>query len=218
MRSSERGERDRSDHEPGLLDHRRRRLVDHRHADRDLGRRCADGDGEASQNVAEGATVTGTLDFVQGADGASVTHIGGIPLVFNAADDELFAADRHRRRHDQGEGGRVVLVHGGQPGDSARALASASFTVTDGDGDTVTVPVSFPITDANVPTTGTASAAVDDDGLVGPPAGNPASMTNDLNANIGDNLATPARRRSRACWAAAWAATARGQRLLVCAA
>ena len=28
---------------------------------------------EASQNVAEGATVTGMLDFVQGADGATVT-------------------------------------------------------------------------------------------------------------------------------------------------
>ena len=37
--------------------------------------------------------------------------------------------------------------------------------------------------------TGTALAAVDDDGLAGPPAGNPASMTNDLNANIGDNIA-----------------------------
>ena len=41
---------------------------------------------EASQNVAEGATVTGTLDFVQGADGATVTHIDGTALVFNPAD------------------------------------------------------------------------------------------------------------------------------------
>ena len=92
---------------------------------------------EPSQNVAEGATVTGTLDFVQGADGASVTHIGGIPLVFNPG-RELLAAARHRRRHDQGEGGRVILVHGRQPGAGAGS-ASASFTVTDGDGDTVTV-------------------------------------------------------------------------------
>ena len=36
----------------------------------------------ATQNVAEGATVTGTLDFVQGADGATVTHIDGTALVF----------------------------------------------------------------------------------------------------------------------------------------
>ena len=40
---------------------------------------------EAPQNVAEGATVTGTLDFVPGADGASVTHINGTALVFNPA-------------------------------------------------------------------------------------------------------------------------------------
>ena len=147
--------------------------LDHRHADRDLRRRCADGDGEASQNVAEGATVTGTLDFVQGADGASVTHIGGMPLVFGGR--RLFAADRHRRRLDQGEGGRVVLVHGGQPGDvGAGALATATFTVTDGDGDTATATVSFQVTDANVPTSGSAAAAVDDDGL---PGGNPASTT-----------------------------------------
>ncbi|MDX8463067.1 Ig-like domain-containing protein, partial [Mesorhizobium humile] len=38
---------------------------------------------EASQNVTEGATVTGTLDFVAGADGATVTHINGIALVFD---------------------------------------------------------------------------------------------------------------------------------------
>ncbi|MFB9981804.1 VCBS domain-containing protein, partial [Mesorhizobium kowhaii] len=35
---------------------------------------------EASQNVAEGTTVTGTLDFVAGADGATVTHIGATAL------------------------------------------------------------------------------------------------------------------------------------------
>ncbi|WP_164767598.1 hypothetical protein, partial [Mesorhizobium sp. M7A.F.Ca.CA.004.08.1.1] len=40
---------------------------------------------EASQAVAEGApAVTGTLDFVAGADGATVTHVNGTPLIFNA--------------------------------------------------------------------------------------------------------------------------------------
>ena len=43
----------------------------------------------ATQNVAEGATVTGTLDFVQGADGATVTHIDGTALVFNPADADF---------------------------------------------------------------------------------------------------------------------------------
>ena len=61
--------------------------------------------------------------------------------------------------------------------------ASATFTVTDGDGDTATANVSFQVVDANTPTSGTASAAVDDDGLSG---GNPASTTFDLNANTGD--------------------------------
>ena len=72
-------------------------------------------------------------------------------------------------------------------------LASATLTVTDGDGDTATATVSFQVTDANTPTAGTASAAVDDDGLIGPPAGNPASTAGDLNANLaGDTNASEA--------------------------
>ena len=67
---------------------------------------------EASQNVAEGATITGTLDFVAGGDGATVTHINGTALVFG--EDGYLAGDRHRRRLDQGKGGRLVLVHGGR--------------------------------------------------------------------------------------------------------
>ena len=61
--------------------------------------------------------------------------------------------------------------------------------MTDGDGDTATATVNFQVTDANAPTASPAVAAVDDDGLIGPPAGNPASTTGDLNANIGDNPA-----------------------------
>ena len=37
---------------------------------------------EPPQNVAEGATVTGMLAFVAGADGATVTHIDTTALVF----------------------------------------------------------------------------------------------------------------------------------------
>ena len=75
---------------------------------------------DASQNVAEGATVTGTLDFVQGADGATVTHIGGTALVFNPADANYSQAIDIGAGTDQGEGGRVVLVHGGSRGDAER--------------------------------------------------------------------------------------------------
>ena len=59
---------------------------------------------QASQNVDEGATVTGTLAFVPGADGATVTHINGTALIVRRR--RLLAGDRHRRRLDQGEGGR----------------------------------------------------------------------------------------------------------------
>src|SRR3546814_4501232 len=52
-------------------------------------------------------------------------------------------------------------------------LFRSTFTVTDGDGDTASAGFSFQIDDANAPTGGTASAAVDDDGLAG---GNPASV------------------------------------------
>ena len=45
------------------------------------------------QDVLEGATVTGTLDFAGGADGATVTHIGATPLMFNTADAYSQAID-----------------------------------------------------------------------------------------------------------------------------
>ena len=68
----------------------------------------------ASQNVAEGTTVTGTLDFVAGADGATVTQIDGTALVFNPADADFSQAIDIGAGTAQGEGGRVVLVHGGR--------------------------------------------------------------------------------------------------------
>ncbi|PWJ94125.1 putative secreted protein (type I secretion substrate) [Mesorhizobium loti] len=135
---------------------------------------------ESSQNVAEGATVTGTLDFVAGADGATVTHIGATALVFGG--------DGYSQPIDIGDGLIKVTVDGhysftaDNPVIGAGA-ASATYTVTDGDGDTATAGISFAVTDANVPTTGTAAATVDDDGLAG---GNPASTTGDIDANLGE--------------------------------
>ena len=74
---------------------------------------------EASQDVAEGATVTGTLDFVAGRrrrhGDAHRRHAAGV----QPGRRRLLAGDRHRRRLHQGEGGRLVLVHGGR-GDGAR--------------------------------------------------------------------------------------------------
>jgi VCBS repeat-containing protein len=142
---------------------------------------------EANQNVAEGATVIGTLDFVQGADGATVTQINGTVLVFGG--------DGFSQTIDIGAGTIKVKADGSYsftadatvPG---TGTASATYTVRDGDGDTSTAPISFTITDANVPTAGQTLASVDDDALVG---GNPASTVGDLadpNSDGDNNQAT----------------------------
>ncbi|WP_439542574.1 beta strand repeat-containing protein [Hyphomicrobium sp.] len=141
---------------------------------------------EASQNVAEGATVTGTLDFVQGADGATVTHINGIALVFNPVDAN------YSQPIDIGAGSIKVKADGSysftadNPTISPVAPIQATYTVTDGDGDAATANISFQVTDANVPDSGAAWAYMDDDGLAG---GNPASTIGDfVDINLdGDN-------------------------------
>ena len=128
---------------------------------------------EASQDVPEGTTVTGTLDFAGGADGATVTHIDGTLLVFNPADADYSQAI------DIGFG-LIKVKADGSYSFTADAVTtpvprdSATYTVTDGDGDTATATIDFQVVDANTPTPGTAAAAVDDDGLAG---GNPASTT-----------------------------------------
>jgi len=129
---------------------------------------------EPNQNVAEGTTVTGTLDFVQGADSASVTAINGVTLVFGG--------DGFSQAIDIGDGTIKVKADGSYSFTADASVigtgsASATYTVTDGDGDTSTAPISFTITDANVPTAGTTLASVDDDALAG---GNPASTVGDL--------------------------------------
>jgi len=142
---------------------------------------------EASQNVAEGATLTGMLDFVTGADGATVTHVNGTALAFNANEGGYSQAI------DIGAGTIKVKADGsysftadGPVDNPVPVPVTATYTVTDGDGDTATANIAFAVTDANKPTGGTAAAAVDDDGLAG---GNAASTTGDLNANAGDNAA-----------------------------
>ena len=129
---------------------------------------------EPNQNVAEGATVTGTLDFVQGADGASVTAINGTALTFGM--------DGFSQAIDIGDGTIMVKADGSYSFTADASVAgigsaSATYMVTDGDGDTSTAPISFTIVDANAPTAGTTQASVDDDALLG---GNPASTTGDL--------------------------------------
>ena len=136
----------------------------------------------ASQNVAEGATVTGTLDVCCGRGrrigDAHQRHGAGVWR------RPLFAADRHWAGciKVKADGSYSFTADAVTP--SPVPLATATLTVTDGDGDTATATVNFQVTDANTPSSGSAAAAVDDDGLTG---GNPASTTLDLNANIGDD-------------------------------
>ncbi|WP_210325078.1 Ig-like domain-containing protein, partial [Mesorhizobium silamurunense] len=90
---------------------------------------------EASQNIAEGATITGTLDFVAGADGATVTHIDGTLLVFGQ--------DGYSQAIDIGDGFIKVKADGSYSFTADNPVigtgaASATYTVTDGDGDTAT--------------------------------------------------------------------------------
>jgi VCBS repeat-containing protein len=142
---------------------------------------------EANQNVAEGATVTGTLDFVQGADGATVTQINGTALVFGGDNFSQAIDIGHGTIKVKADGSYSFTADASVPGTGS---AAATYTVTDGDSDTATASISFTITDANVPTAGQTQASVDDDALAG---GNPASTTGDLadpNSDGDNNQAT----------------------------
>jgi len=138
---------------------------------------------EANQNVAEGATLAGTLDFVRGADGATVTQINGTMLVFGGDGFSQVIDIGHGTIKVKADGSYSFTADASVPGTGS---AAATYTVTDGDGDISTAPISFTITDANAPTAGATLASVDDDALAG---GNPGSMIGDLaDANSdGDN-------------------------------
>ena len=145
---------------------------------------------EASQDVAEGATVSGTLDFAEGADGASVTHINDVALVFDSEDDDYSQAV------DIGDGSIKVKADGSysytadDPVNNTNPVTdSATYTVTDSDGDTVTADIDFNITDANTPTANATSALVDDEGLTDGIAGGTGDAA-DANADADNNEST----------------------------
>ncbi len=134
---------------------------------------------EPQQNVPEGnQTVSGTFDFVGGADGATVTHINGIVLVFGPGGFSQWIPVDDGQIRAQADGDYEF-----QSDVSGSGVTSGTFTVTDGDGDQVTANWAFNITDANFPTAGVSAARLDDDGLTG---GNPASVTGDIDANVGE--------------------------------
>ncbi len=143
---------------------------------------------EATQPVAEGASLPGSFDFVAGADGATVTHIGNTLLTF-VTNGPTGYSDAVNLGY-----GTIVVKATGEYIFTANAVIDndpvpvldGTFTVTDGDGDTVTKAFQFTLTDDNKPTGAQVAAKVDDDGLTG---GNAAGQGDDINANTGDDPA-----------------------------
>ncbi|WP_449394901.1 T1SS-143 repeat domain-containing protein [Devosia riboflavina] len=143
---------------------------------------------EAAQNVNEGATVAGNFDFVQGADGATLTHINGNSV--GAFD----GATGWSNWIDVGAGEIRVKASGAyefkadNPTLGASIDVDGNFTVTDNDGDSSTKTFAFDVKDVNVPTGGTHTANVDDDGLVGAnpaPVSGAAAFSGTLGGSVG---------------------------------
>ncbi|KRA97542.1 hypothetical protein ASD83_10470 [Devosia sp. Root685] len=129
---------------------------------------------EAAQNVNEGATVGGFFDFVQGADGATLTHINGNAVgAFDGTtgwSSWIDVGAGSIRVKDTGE----YEFRADNPTSGASIDIDGTFTVTDSDGDSATANFAFDVKDFNVPTPGTATANLDDDGLLG---ANPAPVS-----------------------------------------
>ncbi|WP_028748940.1 beta strand repeat-containing protein, partial [Rhizobium mesoamericanum] len=104
------------------------------------------------QSVAEGSVVTGTLDFVQGADGASVSKIGNVTLTFGNDGWSQSIAMEHGTLKVTADGHYQFTAQGA---DVYKDGGSSSFqvTVADGDGDTSTAKVSFNVTDGSTDVT-----------------------------------------------------------------
>lgn len=139
---------------------------------------------EAQANVVEGQQALGTFDFVQGADGAKVTHVNGVALDFSNNGPAGYS-----NPIDLGYGTLEVRANGNyrftadDPIDNAPPpVINGTFTVTDGDGDSDTANFSFKLLDGNAPHGEEAFAEVDDDGLTG---GNPSGQDGDqADANL----------------------------------
>ncbi len=156
--------------------------------------------------VAEGGSITGVLDFVAGADGATVTHINGVEL--------HFGQDGYAGPIDIGAGTIKVKADGSyiftadasvHNTDGAPVVVDTTFTVTDSDGDTSTANIHFDVTDANHPTAGTSTAAVDDDGR--PAATRIATWATSMPTSAMLSV-TPAKRPSPESLLVPWAAMA----------
>ncbi|WP_348641936.1 DUF5801 repeats-in-toxin domain-containing protein [Mesorhizobium sp. B2-6-1] len=119
----------------------------------------------ASQNVAEGTTVTGVLDFVAGADGATVTQINGKTLVFGADGYSQPIVFEHGTMAVMANGSYTFTAQGDDVYLTG-GTATGTFTVKDGDGDTSTANFGFAINDTTNDTTVNLSASTVSEGAV----------------------------------------------------
>ncbi|RVA97578.1 type I secretion C-terminal target domain-containing protein, partial [Mesorhizobium sp. M7A.F.Ca.CA.004.01.1.1] len=123
---------------------------------------------EASQAVAEGApVVTGTLDFVAGADGATVTHVNGTLLAFDPGTGYSQSIDIGAGSIQVKADGSYAFTPDASVDNSSGPVAvNATYTVTDGDLDTSTANIAFTITDGAGPVAGAPiTLALDDQNL-----------------------------------------------------
>ncbi|TRC95218.1 hypothetical protein FJV76_29725, partial [Mesorhizobium sp. WSM4303] len=123
---------------------------------------------EASQSIAEGApALTGTLDFVAGADGATVTHINGTLLTFDPGTGYSQSVDIGAGTIQVKADGSYSFTPDASVDNSSGPVAvNATYTVTDGDLDTSTANIAFTITDGAAPAAGAPiTLALDDQNL-----------------------------------------------------
>ncbi|MER8753542.1 Ig-like domain-containing protein, partial [Mesorhizobium sp. M1050] len=123
---------------------------------------------EASQSIAEGApALTGTLDFVAGADGATVTHVNGTLLIFDPGTGYSQSVDIGAGTIQVKADGSYSFTPDASVDNSSGPVAvNATYTVTDGDLDTSTANIAFTITDGAGPAAGAPiTLALDDQNL-----------------------------------------------------
>ncbi|WP_040676955.1 T1SS-143 repeat domain-containing protein, partial [Rhizobium mesoamericanum] len=137
------------------------------------------------QSVAEGSVVTGTLDFVQGADGASVSKIGNVTLTFGNDGWSQSIAMEHGTLKVTADGHYQFTAQGADVYKDGGS-SSSQVTVTDGDGDTSTAKVSFNVTDGSTDVTTASIAASNTPATVTEADGKIAFTITLSNASQGD--------------------------------
>ena len=135
---------------------------------------------EAAVDVSELATASGMFDFDGGADGATVTHVNDVELVFGMdgwSQSVSLSSGSIRVKADGSYEFTPSNPTIGEP------VVTGTFTVTDGDNDTAEADFQFNVIDANKPTGGESFAFVDDDGLSGGNPNDPASDDDELGSD-----------------------------------